>query len=166
MYQRPKYPYSCFSWALEFNFRVLLPCRYGSSFSRANNTFHWPMLFLFNLYLKQMKFGLFVKPHGFEQRANYNKKRWIFFLDFRSSHQKYSVELKSFANFTGKHLRWSLFWIKLHFFSALQLYYKGALTQDFSCEILNKFLRTHILKNFCKQPAAALIWNVYTSFPQ
>ena len=28
MYERPKCPYSYFSWALEFNFGVLFPCEY------------------------------------------------------------------------------------------------------------------------------------------
>ena len=38
---------------------------------------------------------------------------------FRDSHQRWSIEkavLKSFAIFTGKHLCWSLFLIKLHAF--------------------------------------------------
>ena len=46
--------------------------------------------------------------------------------------------LKNFANFTGKHLCWNLFLIKL----PLQLYQKETPTQVFFSEILqNTFLR-------------------------
>ena len=51
---------------------------------------------------------------------------------FRSSHQRCSVKigvLKNFSNFTGKHLCWSLFLIKLQ--------------QMFSCEICEIFRKTY-----------------------
>ena len=54
--------------------------------------------------------------------------------------------LKNFAVFTGKHLRWSLFVIKLE---ALQLFYKEAPTQVFSCEYC-KFFKDTNLKNIYK----------------
>ena len=49
--------------------------------------------------------------------------------------------LKHFSNFTGKHLRWSLFLIKLQ----LQLYQKETPTQVFSCEVY-KFLKNTFFK--------------------
>ena len=69
---------------------------------------------------------IICKATCFTQKANYNKKTLKIkkFFDFRSTHQRCSAEkgfLKNFENFTGKHLRWSLFLIKLHTFSALQL---------------------------------------------
>ena len=42
--------------------------------------------------------------------------------------------LKNFANFSGKHLCWSLFLIKLQALG-LQLHYKETSTHVFSCEI-------------------------------
>ena len=42
-------------------------------------------------------------------------------------------DLKIFLNFTGKHLRWSLFFIKVGGLQGLQLYKKETPTQVFSC---------------------------------
>ena len=80
--------------------------------------------FLFNLHLKRMKFGLFVKPRVSNKKAYHNKKALKIknVFDFRSSRQRYSVEkgvLKNFANFTRKYLCWSIFLINLQTFSAL-----------------------------------------------
>ena len=41
-------------------------------------------------------------------------------------------DLKIFLNFTGKHLRWSLFFIKVGGLQGLQLYKKETPTQVFS----------------------------------
>ena len=49
--------------------------------------------------------------------------------------------LKSFANFIGKHLCWSLFLKNLQG-EVLQLYWKKTPAQVFSCEVLAKLLRT------------------------
>ena len=66
---------------------------------------------------------------------------------FRSSHRRCSIKkgvLKNFANFTGKHLCWSLFLI-----TDLQArnFIKKILLQCF----LIKLLRTPILKNICER---------------
>ena len=50
--------------------------------------------------------------------------------------------LKNFANFTGKHLCWSLFLINLQDLD-LQLYWKETLTQVFSSEISEIFKYTY-----------------------
>ena len=68
----------------------------------------------------------------------------------RSNHQRV---LENFANFTGKHLCWSLSLMKSE---CLQLYLKETLAQMFSCEICDIFkntyfiehLRTELLLNF------------------
>ena len=70
----------------------------------------------------------------------------------RSSHWRCSVKkgvLKNFVNFTGKHLCWSLFLIKLQAFRPAILLKKTP-TQVFCCEIA-KILRTPILKNICER---------------
>ena len=51
--------------------------------------------------------------------------------------------LQNFANFTGKHLCWSLFLIKLQALG-LQLYKKETPTKAISCIKFAKFLRTPI----------------------
>ena len=57
--------------------------------------------------------------------------------------------LKKLANFTGKHLCWSLFVIKLQFFS-LQFFKKRLQHKCFPVKF-EKLLRTPILKNICKR---------------
>ena len=54
-----------------------------------------------------------------------------------------------FALFTGKHLRWSLFLIRLQAFSPAPLL-KDPPTQVFSLEYCG-FLKSHILKNICER---------------
>ena len=59
------------------------------------------------------------------------------------------VALKSFANFTGKNLCWSLFLIKLEFWGPATLLKK---TPTHVCSVKFKsFLRTIILKNICER---------------
>ena len=53
--------------------------------------------------------------------------------------------LKSFANFTGKHLCWSLFLKNLQA-EGLQLYLKKCLTQVFSCEVCKIFAKIFFYK--------------------
>ena len=68
---------------------------------------------------------------------------------FRRSHWRCSVKkgvLKKFGNFTGKHLCWSLFLIKLQ---AQSLVKKRLQHWCFPVKFA-KFLRTSILKNICK----------------
>ena len=57
--------------------------------------------------------------------------------------------LKNFANFTGKHLCWSLFSTKLQTFRPATLLKKRLLRSCFPVEFA-KFLRTPILKNTCE----------------
>ena len=62
----------------------------------------------------------------------------------RSSHWSCSGVLKYFANFTGKHLCWSLF---LTEFPGLQLFKKVSPTQVFSCGICENFKNTYFEEN-------------------
>ena len=61
---------------------------------------------------------------------------------------------KNFAKFTGKHLRQSLFLIKLQAWG-LQLYWKETLTQVFSCEFCELFNDTFFHRT---PPVAASEW--------
>ena len=57
----------------------------------------------------------------------------------KTSHRRGSVRkgvLKTFTNFSGKHLCWSLFLIKA---LGLQLYEKETPIQGFSCDIYESF---------------------------
>ena len=57
---------------------------------------------------------------------------------------------EKFANFTGKHLRWSLFFPKLQGFRPATLLKKRLLHKYFLVKF-EKFLRAPILKNICEQ---------------
>ena len=70
---------------------------------------------------------------------------------FRSSNWRCSVKkgvLKNFATFTGKHLCWRIFLIKL-----LQLYYKETPTQVLPCEYCKIFKNTYFEKHL-RMPAS------------
>ena len=72
---------------------------------------------------------------------------WKHELKVRSSHWSWSVKIgvpKYFANFTGKHLCWSLF---LTEFPGLQLFKKVSPTQVFSCGICENFKNTYFEEN-------------------
>ena len=72
---------------------------------------------------------------------------WKYKLKVRSSHQSCSVKicvLKYFANFTGKHLCWSLFLTES---SGLQLFKKVPPTQVFSFAICENFQNTYFEEN-------------------
>ena len=64
--------------------------------------------------------------------------------------------LKNFAIFTGKHLCWGLFLLKLQA-QGLQLYYKESPTQMFSCEYCETFKNSF----FYKIPAVAAALNCW-----
>ena len=85
-----------------------------------------------------MKF-LCLMQSNFNWRRNFVKTHWQIKRDYRSSHSqmlfKISV-LKYFANFTEKHLCWSLFFNKVAV-PGLQFYQKDTPTQVFSREISN-----------------------------
>ena len=72
-------------------------------------------------------------------------------LLYRSSHWRCYVKqgvLKNFANFTGKHLYWSLFLRKLQ--ALLLVTIKKRLQHKCFNVKFAKFLRTPILKNICE----------------
>ena len=72
---------------------------------------------------------------------------WKYELKVRSSHWSFSVKigvLKYFANFTGKHLCWSLFLTES---SGLQLFKKVFPTQVFSFGIFENFKNTYFEEN-------------------
>ena len=85
-------------------------------------------------------------------------------LKFKSSQPRCSVKkgfLKNFANFTGKHLCWSIISIKLQAWG-LQLYLKKETpTQVLSCETCVKFLRTLILKSICDRLLLKIPWMLF-----
>ena len=56
---------------------------------------------------------------------------------------------KNLVKFTGKHLCWSLFWIKLEFWGPTTLL-KKILTHIFSVKFTNFFM-TIVLKNICER---------------
>ena len=71
----------------------------------------------------------------------------------RSSHRRCfvkNVALKNFANFTGRHLCWSLFLIKLQAFRPATLIKKRIEHRCFPVKF-TKFLRTAILNNLFQQ---------------
>ena len=57
---------------------------------------------------------------------------------------------ENFANFTGKHLCWSLFFTKLQVFRPATLLKKRLLHRCFPVKF-EKFLRTPVLKNICER---------------
>ena len=59
--------------------------------------------------------------------------------------------LKNSAIFTGKHLRWSLFLMKLQAFSPATLLKRDSSTGFFSCEFCETFKNINILKNICER---------------
>ena len=74
-------------------------------------------------------------------------------FSFKSGHQRCSVKkvfLKNFANFTGKHLCWSLFLNKVAGYQACNFIKKRLQDCYFLWNLLN-FLRTPILKNICER---------------
>ena len=58
--------------------------------------------------------------------------------------------LKNFANFTGKHLCWSLFFYKVASLQACNVIEKGLLHKCFPVK-LEKFLGAPILTNICER---------------
>ena len=74
--------------------------------------------------------------------------QWFFF----NIHQRCFLKavLKDFAIFKGKHLRWSLFLIKLRAWKPATLSKKGLQHRCFPVNIL-KFLRAPILKDICER---------------
>ena len=77
---------------------------------------------------------------------------WKYELKVRSSHWSCSVKigvLKYFANFTGKHLCWSLFLTES---SGLQLFWKVSPTQVFSFGICENFKNTYFEENLLLKP--------------
>ena len=78
-------------------------------------------------------------------------ERWCLSIS-RSSHRRCSVKkvvLKNFANFTEKHLCWSLFLITFHAFRPTTLL-KRLQRSCFPVKFA-KVLRTPILKNICER---------------
>ena len=73
---------------------------------------------------------------------------YVQFQKWRRCSAKKDV-LKIFANFTGKHLCWSLFLIKIQVFRPVTLSKRDSNTAIFLK--FAKFLRTSILKDICKR---------------
>ena len=104
---------------------------------------------------------IFIK--GFRQDSEFSQTVqnfstiWILTSSFkfkkhRSRHWRCSVKkgvFKNFTNLTGKHLSWSLFFIKLQGLD-LQLYQKESPPHVSSLKFA-KVLRTPILNNICKR---------------
>ena len=85
-------------------------------------------------------------------------------LSFRNSHQRCSVKidvLKNFANFTGKHLFWSLFLIVADL-KACSFIKKRLQHRCFPVKF-HKFLKTHILKN--ERTTSSVSFSSWISLP-
>ena len=115
------------------------------------------------IHLKRMKLWLFVKPYVLNEKLIIKKALKIKkFVDFRSSHRSCSVEkgaLKNSANFTGKHLCWSLFLKKCWPFQ-LHKFIKKRLRHCYFPVKFENLLRTLTLKIICERPTTSLIWNM------
>ena len=98
-----------------------------------------------------------IQNMGFRKRSeSWQKKR-------SKEHMGWSVQkqppevfykkavLKNSAIFTGKHLRWSLFLMKLQAFSPATLLKRDSSTGFFSCEFCETFKNINILKNICER---------------
>ena len=120
--------------------------------------------FSFQFTFEANELWIVYKATCFKQKANYNQKPWKLklFLFQKQPPEVFCRKsvLKNFANFIGKHLYWSLFFMKFQTFSAFQLFYKRTLTQDIFFVKFAKFLWTPILKYICEQLTACLIWNM------
>ena len=80
---------------------------------------------------------------------------------FRSSHRKCSIKkaiLKHFVIFTVKHLCWGLFSNKVASYQACN-FIKKILKHRYFLVNIWKFIRTHNLKNICKQ---LHFWKVFS----
>ena len=85
-------------------------------------------------------------------------------FSFKSSHRRYSVKeggLKNFAHFTGKHLCWSLFLIKL---PLACIFIKKRLQHSCFPVKFEKFLRTPILKIICERTASVVSFSCGSMF--
>ena len=97
------------------NLRHILPKLFkadlqSANFSRANGTFRWRML-SFQSPFEANKIQIICKATCFKQKTNHKAPKIKTFFDFRSSHQRCSVEKdvpKNYASFAGKHLCLSL----------------------------------------------------------
>ena len=81
---------------------------------------------------------------------------------YRSIHRRCSIEegvLENFANFTGKHVSWSHFVIKLQPLGPATILKKTP-TQVFSCEICEIFKNTYF-EEHQRTTASLFILNVY-----
>ena len=77
----------------------------------------------------------------------------------RNSHRRFVIEnvvLKNFAIYTGKHLYWNLFLIKLQ-----ASFIKKRLTRTCFSVNIAKFLRKSILKNICERLLLAMLFNPF-----
>ena len=91
----------------------------------------------------------FCKLFRFFNHTLQNQKRRNSYVDVTSSHRGVFCEkgvLKNLPDFTGKHLCWNLFLVKLNAFSGLQIYQnKNRLQYRFFCEIFkNTYFEEHL----------------------
>ena len=88
-----------------------------------------------------------------------NSTQYFKFL-FRSSHRRCSMKkvfFKNFTAFTGKHLRWTLFLIKLQPWGRAALL-KKEFSTGFSCEYCEIFKSTYFEEHL-RTAAPAVSWN-------
>ena len=91
----------------------------------------------------------------------------IMVYNFKSSHQNYSVwedVLKTFTNFTGNYLCWSLFLIKLQAWGSATLLKRDS-TQLLSCEVCEIFKNTYFKEHlWTTAPTCSSISSINFSF--
>ena len=93
----------------------------------------------------------------FKLKSSKSLQKHVFLKSYRSCHWRYSVNkdvLKSFTNFTEKHLWWCLFLMKLQAFRVATLL--NILKHTWFSYEIHK-----ILKNICEWLLLELYWNFY-----
>ena len=132
---------------------VTAPSTYHFSFLRQkkkddlrkeSNSLIYQKKFFFFLNTFSLNYFRILKTHRYNFSSKIFCKYLLLMWEYRSSRRRCSVKegvLKDSANFTEKHLCWSLFLIKLQAFRPVTLL-KRKPNQVFSCEICEMFKNT------------------------
>ena len=137
---------------------VTAPSTYHFSFLRQkkkddlrkeSNSLIYQKKFFFFLNTFSLNYFRILKTHRYNFSSKIFCKYLLLMWEYRSSRRRCSVKegvLKDSANFTEKHLCWSLFLIKLQASTLIKRLQHRCFPVKFE-----KFLRTPILKNICER---------------
>ena len=137
---------------------VTAPSTYHFSFLRQkkkddlrkeSNSLIYQKKFFFFLNTFSLNYFRILKTHRYNFSSKIFCKYLLLMWEYRSSRRRCSVKegvLKDSANFTEKHLCWSLFLIKLQAFRPVTLL-KRKPNQVFSCEICEMFKNTFFIEH-------------------